>query len=572
MAGFQMETGTIKIKGKKKAFSKSVISNIMIEEEEVKEVVGYVLSDSCTETFNFVVMEEKRVSKNQYVVVPHPHERNADGKPVMVLCRVLNGRYINPETEDGGYVTLLLSKTGMMFGGREQEILVFECQLLGYIHSSDSYSEFRPVSDPIPTLYPVFEVDEKFISKFFNFKQQQEDAGRLIVGKDAHANQDIFLEMNNLIKGHLLITGMTRSGKSTFALNLIFSGVTSNPPMRFIVYDRNNEYIGLKKLIPEDKIVIIDYRHFLDFRSLTDENLCSMLGLPLKLKWSQIITEAIFQLFEKRLKDPNRGSNCDECNKTKEGSCKAKIGWLCPKELLEIISTYRTPSSNSKEIARNHVRRARFQRRLKLLKFFDPKRENIIELIKKHLVVIVNLSTNNNIMLQQMAVAQIVKDVSRHALKTSGHDICCMHLLEEAQFYVAEKNAPSYGDNRGTNVYNTIASGLSQMGGYNVGFILITQRPAYVSKSAISQCNTVAVFRLRTKADHDQLENSSEYITSALKQTISSLRDNEFMLSGTASPLPFPVIVKANVFVRPMKATLAPTQVLQNLYKKEKDS
>ena len=567
-----METETIKIKGKKKVFSKSVISNIMIEEEGVKEVVGFVLSDSSTETFNFVVMEDKRVSKNQYVVVPHPHERNSDGKSVMVLCRVLNGRYLNPETEDGGYITLLLSKTGMMFGGREQEILVFVCQLLGYIRFSESYSEFRPVSDPIPTLYPVYEVDEKFISKFFNFKQHQEDAGRLIVGKDAHANQDIFLEMNNLIKGHLLITGMTRSGKSTFALNLIFSGITSTPPMRFIVYDRNNEYIGLKKLIPEDKITIIDFRRFLDFRSLTDENLCSMLGLPLRLKWSQIITEAIFQLFEKQLKDPNRGSNCNECNKAKEGKCKVKIGWLCPNELLEIISTYRTPSSSSKEIARNYVRRSRFQRRLKLLKFFDPKRENIIELIKKHLVVVINLSTDNNIMLQQMAVAQIVKDVSRHALKTSGHDICCMHLLEEAQFYVAEKNAPSYGDNRGTNVYNTIASGLSQMGGYNVGFILITQRPAYVSKAAISQCNTIAVFRLRTKADHDQLENSSEYITSALKQTISSLRDNEFMLSGTASPLPFPVIVKANVFVRPMKATLAPTQVLQNLYKKEKDS
>jgi len=567
-----MERGTIKIKGKKKGFSKSIISNIIIDEEDVKEAVGYVLSDSSTETFNFVVMEEKRVSKNQYVVVPHPHERNSDGKPIMVLCRVLNGRYLNPETEDGGYITLLLSKTGIMFGGREQEILVFECQPLGYIHSCESYSEFRPVSDPIPTLYPVFEVDEKFISKFFDFKQQKEDIGQLIVGKDAHANQDIFLEMNNLIKGHLLITGMTRSGKSTFALNLIFSGITSNPPMRFIVYDRNNEYIGLKKLIPEDKLTIIDFRRFLDFRSLTDKNLCSMLGLPLKLNWSEIITATIFQLFEKRLKDPNRGSNCNECNKAKEGSCKTKIGWLCPNELVENIRTYRTTSSKSKEIARNHVYRPKFQRRLKLLKFFDPKRENIIELIKKQLVVIINLNTDNNIMLQQMAVAQIVKDISRHALRTSGHDICCMHLLEEAQFYVAEKNAPSYGDSRGTNVYNTIASGLSQMGGYNVGFILITQRPAYVSKAAISQCNTIAVFRLRTKADHDQLENSSEYITSALKQTISSLRDNEFMLSGTASPLPFPVIVKANVFVRPMKATLAPTQVLQDLYKKEKDS
>ncbi|RJS84379.1 ATP-binding protein [Candidatus Bathyarchaeota archaeon] len=94
----------------------------------------------------------------------------------------------------------------------------------------------------------------------------------------------------------------------------------------------------------------------------------------------------------------------------------------------------------------------------------------------------------------------------------------------------------------------------SQAGGYNVGLILLTQRPAYVLKSVISQCNSVACFRLKSGNDQDAILQYTEYGSERLRDYLPGLADHEAMLWGLAIPTPFPVIAEVEVEEYPQKA------------------
>jgi len=94
----------------------------------------------------------------------------------------------------------------------------------------------------------------------------------------------------------------------------------------------------------------------------------------------------------------------------------------------------------------------------------------------------------------------------------------------------------------------------SQAGGYNVGLIIMTQRPAYVLKSCISQCNSVACFRLKSGNDQDAILQYTEYGSETLRDYLPGLADHEAMLWGLAVPTPFPVIAEIEVEEYPQKA------------------
>ncbi|RJS84639.1 ATP-binding protein, partial [Candidatus Bathyarchaeota archaeon] len=103
-------------------------------------------------------------------------------------------------------------------------------------------------------------------------------------------------------------------------------------------------------------------------------------------------------------------------------------------------------------------------------------------------------------------------------------------------------------------VRDSVVETISQAGGYNVGMIIMTQRPAYVLKSCISQCNSVACFRLRSGNDQDAILDYTEYGSEHLRDYLPGLADHEAILWGLAIPTPFPVIAEIDVEEYPQKA------------------
>ena len=76
---------------------------------------------------------------------------------------------------------------------------------------------------------------------------------------------------------------------------------------------------------------------------------------------------------------------------------------------------------------------------------------------------------------------------------------------------------------------------------YGLRFIIVSQRTAVVSKSALSQCDNYIVFRT---IDHTGLEYIESMAGAAFRETLSNLRKYEALCMGPAFNADQPVIIE----------------------------
>lgn len=95
-----------------------------------------------------------------------------------------------------------------------------------------------------------------------------------------------------------------------------------------------------------------------------------------------------------------------------------------------------------------------------------------------------------------------------------GKRVCV--VLEEAHTTIPETNSMGVNDNNAKAAVNSIAQIALQGRKYNIGFIVIAQRTANVSKTVLTQCNSIIVFQELDKTTADFLSNymGEEYIKS----------------------------------------------------------
>lgn len=100
------------------------------------------------------------------------------------------------------------------------------------------------------------------------------------------------------------------------------------------------------------------------------------------------------------------------------------------------------------------------------------------------------------------------------AQELGGKKVCI--VLEEAHTIVPEWNFLGVDDKRSSSVVNSIAQIALQGRKYGVGFIVIAQRTANVSKTVLTQCNSVVAFQQFDKTSAEFLGNymGSDYVAS----------------------------------------------------------
>jgi len=198
-----------------------------------------------------------------------------------------------------------------------------------------------------------------------------------------------------------------------------------------------------------------------------------------------------------------------------------------------------------------------------LIKLAREERPDVTEIIRDKAIVCIDLSGDTNITLQQALVASILDGMVDSAIATKGDEFSCVNIIEEAAFYAPEQGGPRYGSPEQT--LDVLVRCLSQAGGYNIGFILCSQRPAYVSKNVLSQCNTFIIFKMLAEADHRQVAAAMGLPLRRISAWVSNLMPHEALLFGLASPLPFPVLARTRIREYPRKATKSPVEVLKKM-------
>ncbi len=493
--------------------------------------IGYVMSGADHTIIPFAVKAGEKVEVGDYVLIRHPYKPDKT-----VLARVLVVRPYNPEMKAGRPGPHEASRGGRLKYGSWIEYRIAYAEPLGYY---DEEGRWRSLECPPSTWEPVYEPSEEELKEFFR-PRSGDNALLVTIGHvSKHKDIPVQIDLSEIAKGHAFICGMTRSGKSTFVVNLAISAMNLRPRPRIIIIDRRGEY----SVLSEYGALVFDYRSFLprprDIEpGLLADILADLLGVP---GGDKTIRDYIGEVVRKIRKDMSEGVNVD----------------FTPETLEEYVERL----SRAKESTKERLRLYLNKRRLSRILLLDQNRtcHDIIDVIRDHPVVVIDLSTDPNVIYQHLTVAKMIRRVVRYAIERARRKepFAAIFVIEEAQYLAPEKGLKiEVGEPEKIGADKALVEGVSQAGGYNVGFIIMTQRPAYVMKSVISQCNTILCFRLRNPNDQDTISRYTEYGGERLTAYMPGLADFEGILCGMASTIPFPVIVETKVMEYPRKATV----------------
>jgi len=113
-------------------------------------------------------------------------------------------------------------------------------------------------------------------------------------------------------------------------------------------------------------------------------------------------------------------------------------------------------------------------------------------------------------------------------------------VLEEAHTIIPEWNFAGASDKTSQSLVNSIGQITLQGRKYGVGFIVITQRTANVSKTVLTQCNTVVCFQAFDETSFTFLGN---YIGKDMVQALPNLKQYHAVVAGKAIKSNMPMIV-----------------------------
>ena len=273
--------------------------------------------------------------------------------------------------------------------------------------------------------------------------------GEQEIGTIPNTNFPILMNINDAIKHHIAILGITGSGKSVFARKLIKDVIGQGT--KVICVDFTNEYKvkfpGVQNIIQEDTL-----------KGETESQADKIFS---HINW---ISDELEKF----------GNNQDkpEIKRRKQA---------IQDEFLKAIKDYLTGDSN-------------------LILFELP-----------------DVSNTTGILEYTRWFFKILFDVAKEH-KNFGKRICV--VIEEAHTVVPEWNFLGERDKHAGSLVNCISQIALQGRKHNVGFIVIAQRTANVSKTVLTQCNTIIAFQQFDKTSSEFLSN---YIGSEMAKTLPSL-------------------------------------------------
>jgi len=344
----------------------------------------------------------------------------------------------------------------------------------------------------------------------------------------------IYLDVNGLVKGHSFVCGMTRSGKSTFVMALAKAAREElDPPPHMMIFDRRGEYIPLVEKAGGKKY---SYREFTQsFTQIDPAQAASLLGFDKTL--AGIAASAIEKM------------QGDEVTKASKEKLREYI--LAEIEAKGAAAQKKRYTATAEDNIKRYG---------DVLEKLPEKPLDSVEVVRENEITLIDFSVDTEIDSPQLVASNIVRSLLSEAM--TNDDFGAIVAIEEVQYFAPEESMVKYGESWRTSL-TAITEAISQGGGYNLGFIIMTQRPAYVAKSVISQCNSVISFRLMSQNDQWAIINYTEYGSKALAQYLAGLADHEVFICGIAVPTRFPVIVETRIECYPKKAAKTARETFQ---------
>lgn len=294
-----------------------------------------------------------------------------------------------------------------------------------------------------------------------------------IVGNIPDTNYPVILNKKYAVTHHTAILGVTGSGKSVFARNMINQIADNNTSV--IIVDLTGEYRekmpGLGSIVTEEE--------------------------------AKSITEAIDTLAQENAQFANKRD---------------------PKNIFNAEKTIKTVFNGA------------------LKRFLESEADKIVFELSE-------ISNNASSLEYTRWFFWVLFNTAKY-FQNYGKRVCI--VLEEAHTIIPEISSMGVSDSASRATVNSIAQIALQGRKYNIGFIVIAQRTANVSKTVLTQCNSVIVFQELDKTTSDFLAN---YMGRSFVDILPTLKNRTAIAMGKAFRSNSPMIFKVPDIIEVVKQT-----------------
>jgi uncharacterized protein len=433
-----------------------------------KMKLGTIIGKTTTTQFTFEV--ENRVNKFDYVQVFHSDYD-------FVLCQV---------------VELI----------RDIEKTVAKCIPLGYRNKQGIIKQVRT---PFKIGSDALTAEDEFIKAVIELKQDKNGA---YIGRIDGKSIDVFLDLQKVLTKHLAVLAKSGAGKSYTVGVLLEEIIAKRVPL--LIIDPHGEYSTLKypnnnkKEIRQLKRFGLEPRSFSDYVVEYGDIDLNPAFRPLKLSSQMEASELLHML-------PSKLTN------VQQGLLYNAIKNLPVLTFESLITELENMDTNQKWNIINLIHH------LYKTKLFSLEPTPYFELIKGGQCTIINMK---GMMpeTQEIIVYKLLHDLFLERKKDKIPPFFA--VVEEAHNFIPER---SFGEAKSSTVIRNIASEGRKFG---MGLSIISQRPARVDKSVLSQITTQLILKVTNPLDIKAISNSVEGINAESETEIKNLSIGNALLTG----------------------------------------
>lgn len=482
-----------------------------------------------------------------------------------------------------GLVTKILRKSSPLDSAEEEMTEVSEntikVNLVGTLKEKDGVKKhvFKRTLNTVPSLEAeCFLLQGQELSEFMKAISSG-SSNPLTIGKYTMSEESLAnLDGNKFFQRHAVIVGGTGSGKSWTVANILEKAANLKS-VNVIVFDIHGEYTPLKDL-PNSQLLKIagpgdkpdkDQNLFLPYWLLSYEEMAAML-LDRSDTNAPNQSRALFDLIlkEKRRTVNEANDVATEANLTVESPVPYKIQDVVSE--LKRLDVEMVPGAKTEKQGPLNGKLTRFVQRLeskitdKRLNFLFNGDDSLLayDWIKNLIERLLGFGNNNGIKIIDFSevpsdilplitglIARLIFTVQQWTDAEDRHPIAV--FCDEAHLYLPV-TASDNMDERGLRNFERIAKEGRK---YGVSLVVISQRPADVSKTILSQCGNFIAMRLTNPEDQYVIRRLFPDNLGDFAEMLPILDVGEGLVVGDASLLPSRVILdKSNI--RPNSSTV----------------
>jgi uncharacterized protein len=390
---------------------------------------------------------------------------------------------------------------------------IAKCIVIGY---KDEKGRIKPIRIPFDQNSEVLKAEDDFIKSVIKLEDSEKGA---YIGKLEGKTIDVTLDLRKLLTKHVAVLAKSGAGKSYCVGVLIEEIIDKKVPV--LVIDPHGEYSSLKYPNEDEKENLEKYnlkpRGFKNIYEYGDSKLNPELR-PLRLN-NDLSPSEITHLLPGKLSGTQMGilysalKNIDKLNFTNV--------------LLELDKE----ENNSKWTIINNLEH------LNNIGIFTDSFIPYNEFIQPGRCSIINLKGIPPDV-QEIISYKLIKDLFEMRKKNKIPPF--FTIIEEAHNFCPER---SFGEKRSSKILRTVASEGRKFG---MGLCIVSQRPARVDKSVLSQCTTQVILKVTNPNDLKAILNSVEGLTSETEEEIKNLSIGTALVTGVVD-IPLFVNIRARM-------------------------